>query len=277
MPILRRMLRRLCLSAVLAVLAVVPAPIAAQTIEDLVRVDILPGWRTDDGRHMAGIRIRLAPGWKTYWRAPGDSGIPPLFNWQEAENLASFGLQWPIPEVSWLNGMRSIGYKGEVTLPLEVQTIDPDAPVRISGQMLIGICESVCVPVELDLEATLPADHVSRDPAIVAALIDRPMTAEEAGVGRVTCEVAPIDGGLRVTATMDLPRSYQSDVVIIETADPEVWVSEPEVVRRGGSLQAESELLHVSGEPFALDRSGVRITVLAEEGRAVDIQGCTSG
>ncbi len=226
---------------------------------------------------MAGIRIRLAPGWKTYWRAPGDSGIPPLFNWQEAENLASFGLQWPIPEVSWLNGMRSIGYKGEVTLPLEVQTIDPDAPVRISGQMLIGICESVCVPVELDLEATLPADHVSRDPAIVAALIDRPMTAEEAGVGRVTCEVAPIDGGLRVTATMDLPRSYQSDVVIIETADPEVWVSEPEVVRRGGSLQAESELLHVSGEPFALDRSGVRITVLAEGGRAVDIQGCTSG
>ncbi len=182
-----------------------------------------------------------------------------------------------MPEVSWPNGMRSIGYAGEVTLPMEIATDDPDAPIRLSGHVMLGICEDVCVPVVLDLDAVLPAASNVRDPAIVASLIDRPMTADEAGVGRVICEVAPMDDGLRVTATMPVPESYQSNTVIMETADPEVWVSEPHVVRDGGSLQAVSELMHVSGVPFALDRSGIRITVLADGGRAVDIQGCVSG
>ena len=47
----------------------------AQTAEDIVRLEILPGWETDTGTRMVGLRLVLAPGWKTYWRAPGNSGM----------------------------------------------------------------------------------------------------------------------------------------------------------------------------------------------------------
>ena len=64
-------------------------------MEQPAHADLLTGWRLEDGRHAAAIRIRLDPGWKTYWRAPGDGGIPPSFDWQGARNLAGWSVHWP--------------------------------------------------------------------------------------------------------------------------------------------------------------------------------------
>ncbi|MCX8508161.1 MAG: protein-disulfide reductase DsbD family protein, partial [Rhodobacteraceae bacterium] len=75
----------LLLSAVLAL----AAPLAqAQPVPDnLLKAEILPGWRTESGSQMAALRLTMAPGWKTYWRAPGDAGIPPRFDWTGSANL----------------------------------------------------------------------------------------------------------------------------------------------------------------------------------------------
>lgn len=273
------MLRKLA-ALTLACLVVPPlAPAAgAQGYDDVVDLEILPGWRTEDGTHMAGLRIRLAPGWKTYWRAPGDAGIPPLFDWQGSQNMSGVAFHWPVPEVGVENGMRSIGYGGEVTIPVQVAVSDPGGMARMAGRVQIGICEEICIPVELSFDALLPpTSGAGRDPAIVASLVDQPLAAAEAGVGTVVCDVSPIEDGLRLVATVQMPAAHQSDVVVIEAGDPEVWVSEPRVRRTGTALTAVSELLHVDGGPFALDRSEVRITVIGGAAGAVDIRGCTAG
>ena len=248
---------------------------AAEFPEQVAALDVLPGWQDADGTQMAGLRITLAPGWKTYWRAPGDAGIPPALTLEGADNIGSVQMSWPVPEVFDQNGMRSIGYHDMVVLPLRISPLDPGAPMHLSGRLEIGVCEEVCVPMEFGLDAMLPPAG-KRDPAIVAALVDRPLTAQEAGVVSATCVLRPGDRGMEVTATITMPSAGGREVVVIEAGDPEIWVSEPDVTRSGNRLVAVSDLVHFTQDSFAVDRSAMRFTVLGNA-QAVDIRGCAAG
>ena len=254
--------------------SVAVGPVLADPADGVVELEVLSGWRTEAGTHMAGLQLRLAPGWKTYWRAPGDSGIPPRFGWQGSQNITGAAFHWPVPDVSYQNGMRSIGYTDVVVVPVEVALSDAGEEARMRGQVQIGVCEDICVPVLLDFDAVLPVAG-GRDAAIVAGLLDRPRTAVEAGVGDVTCSVTPTQNGIEITTRVEMAPMGRRENVVIEAGDQQVWVSEPQTWREGGALFATSDMIHVNGGGFALNRSDVRITVLAA-GQAVDIQGCAA-
>src|SRR5262245_25804867 len=68
----------------------------------------------------AGVELRLGTGWKTYWRYPGDSGVPPRFDFSKSTNVKSVTVQWPAPHRFSDESGASIGYKGGVLLPLDV-------------------------------------------------------------------------------------------------------------------------------------------------------------
>ena len=254
-------------------LAAMALPAAAEMADDIVSLEVLPGWRTDAGTRMVGLQLTLLPGWKTYWRAPGDGGIPPQMTWGGSHNIETARFHWPVPDVFEVGGMRSIGYHDQVVIPIELSTASPDAPSRMSGALDIGVCMDICVPVELSFDLTLEGAG-SRDAAIVAALVDRPMTGAEAGVSGVTCQLSPTENGLHIVATIMMPQAGSNEVVVIETNDPNVWVSEPVAVRAGGTLTAEAEMIHLEGGAFAVDRSALRFTVLGSA-QAVDVMGCT--
>ena len=261
--------------AVLALcLACLAPPAAAQVPGDAVRLDVLPGGQTEGGEQMAGLAFTLAPGWKTYWRAPGDAGIPPQIE-IGGENIAATRLHWPVPVVFDQNGMRSIGYHDRVVLPIAVTPARPGEAMRLTGRVEMGVCEEICVPVSLTFDAMLdPAGR--RGPAIVAALVNRPLTEGEAGVTRATCTLTPTEKGMAITATLSVPSAGGTEAIAIETADPRVWVSEPAAQRQGGTLTAVAEMRHDAGGGFAVDRSGIRITVLGRN-HAVDVRGCDAG
>ncbi|MBU2994163.1 protein-disulfide reductase DsbD family protein [Octadecabacter sp. 1_MG-2023] len=263
------MIKRISVSLIALCVA---APVWAGPADGVVELEILPGWRTDSGTHMAGLQLRLADGWKTYWRAPGDGGIPPRFGWQGSQNLSGAAFHWPVPEVFDQNGMRSIGYSQSVVIPVELSVTDDTAPALMRGQVQIGVCDEICVPVLLEFDTALPATG-ARDPAIIAALLDRPQTSVEAGVGDVTCAIDPAENGLRVTARVDMPPMAGDEAVVIEAGDQQVWVSQPQTWREGDALFARSDMIHVNGGGFALNRSEVRITVIAGN-QSVDILGC---
>ncbi len=261
---------------VAALMVVLPSTSLAFDAADVVEAAILPGWRTEDGRHMAGLRLRLEPGWKTYWRSPGDGGIPPRFDWTGSTNVQSVAVHWPVPTAFSQNGLTSIGYEGEVLVPLEIDISVSGAAV-LGGTVEIGVCEEICVPVSFDLRADLAPGGASQGvEAIKVALADRPMTAGEAGVSGATCVSEPISDGMRVTVTMDVPRLAAAETTVIEFADPTVWVSQAKMTRDGDRLTAVAELVPPAAEPFAIARDDLRFTVLGD-GRAVDIRGCTGG
>ena len=123
----------------------------------------------ENGGRMAAVELQLAPGWKTYWRSPGDAGIPPTFDWSGSENVKSVHIHWPAPEVFEANGMQTIGYHERLVLPVEVTPEDPARPVRLSVEMSLGVCDEICMPAIVDLTADLSAPGAP-DAAIQAAL-----------------------------------------------------------------------------------------------------------
>ncbi|MEI4472710.1 protein-disulfide reductase DsbD domain-containing protein [Frigidibacter sp. MR17.24] len=279
-----QILRRLA-GVLVALSLAAPAAQAGPKIADMVQAELLPGWQTASGTRIAALRLTLADGWKTYWRSPGDAGIPPDFNWSGSSNLGSVALRWPTPEVFDLNGMRSIGYKHELVLPVEVTPRDPSQPVNLHAEIDIGVCRDICVPVSLRAAIDL-AGEGTPDPAIRAALARQPVRGRDAGLRGIDCAVEPTSDGLRVTATLSLPAprgtgqvagpagaTDSGEIAVFEPADPTIWVSDSETHRDGGQLVASSDLVPSTAGPVMLDRSKLRITVLSP-GRAVEVAGC---
>lgn len=248
--------------ALALILAATAAPAEAP---DVAKVSVLPGYVTPQGTHMAGLRLTLLPGWKTYWRAPGDAGIPPQIL-ISGGNVDAVQFHWPTPQVFDQNGMRSVGYHDGLVLPVEVSG---SGDLRLTGTLDIGVCRDICVPVQLAFDAALTDGP--RDPAIIGALLDQPQPG-----GTATCRVTTTAKGLRLDATLTLPTTGGSEALVIETADPTIYVSEPVTSRQGDKLTASADLVRGAGEAFALDRSGLRFTVLGRD-RAIDVKGCAAG
>lgn len=245
--------------------------LATEPGANIVSGEILPGWKTPDGTEMVGLKLVLAPGWKTYWRAPGDAGVPPRFNWEGSANVAKATLLWPRPEVYYQNDMRTIGYKHEVIFPVELTPTEANQPMRLSAHISLGVCQDICMPMELALNAKLPAKAQSAP--IRAALAALPETASAAGVGAVTCTTEPIDDGLRLTAHVSVKPIGAREVAVVEMSDPGIWVSESAISRSGDELTAVTDLVPTDAAPFKLNGDEVRITLLSG-GNAIDIQGC---
>ena len=93
------------------------------------------------------LSCKLAPGWKTYWRYPGDSGVPPHFEFEQSENVKSVAVLWPAPlRFSDAEGT-TIGYKDNVVFPLRIEAKDPSKPVTLRLKFDYAVCERLCIPV----------------------------------------------------------------------------------------------------------------------------------
>lgn len=250
-------------------------PAQAFNSDDVVSVELRPGWRTEQGTHMAALHITLADGWKTYWRAPGELGIPPRFDWSGSRNIAAVRLHWPRPVVFDQLGANSIGYDGELVLPMEFTLRDSDNDARLTTFIEIGVCETICVPVSLEISADLPRAGGKPDPKITAALADRPQPAGAAGLRHVSCGMEMIAEGIRMTAQLDMPRISQTETAVFELSDRSVWISDSQTERNGDVLTAQADFIPDRNGAFALDRSDLRITILGRDS-AVELRGCPS-
>jgi DsbC/DsbD-like thiol-disulfide interchange protein len=118
----------------------------------------------------AGIEIKLKPGWHTYWRYPGDSGVPPVPDFSKSQNVKSASVLYPAPSrFPDGAGGNSIGYKGDVILPVSVLPDDPSRPAVLRLKFAYAVCEKLCVPAEANLELTLTGKPSSVDGEIAAA------------------------------------------------------------------------------------------------------------
>lgn len=258
----RRMLKNLV--TLIALCSGLPA--TAQTIAAPASGEILAGWREAGGTHYAGLAIDLAPGWKTYWRTPGDGGIPPQFNWSGSENLGAVSVTYPMPKVIDQLGMLTVGYDSDVVFPLTISAQDQTSPITLRGEVEIGVCEEVCIPMMLRVSGTLPANGAP-DPRIMNVLKNQPRQA-----GRLGCEIVPIADGLRLTARLPAP-SMRIDMVVIEPGERGVWTSQPQLTKAGGVLIAEVEMVPPNAQPFALARNDLRLTLIGN-GQAIERKGC---
>ena len=120
--------------------------------------DTSGGQATDELR--LGLQFSLEPGWKIYWRTPGEAGIPPVLDWSGSQNLSSAEMRWPVPHRFTLFGLDTFGYSGEVVLPIQARARDASQPVRLEAQLTYLICSDICIPHDGKLALDLPAGGI---------------------------------------------------------------------------------------------------------------------
>src|SRR4051812_3683837 len=148
-------------------------------------IRVIAGSNTQDAEALrAGIEIKLQPGWKTYWRYPGDSGVPPRFDFAGSENLKTAKVLYPAPHLFQDDDGNSLGYKDHVTFPVQVTPQQAGIPVKLRLKLDYAICEKLCVPVQASAELALGAGASSQDTTLsdAEALVPKKATAAQAGL-----------------------------------------------------------------------------------------------
>lgn len=109
---------------------------------------LIAGPTMPSGKQRVGVEIVMAPGYKTYWRSPGDFGVPPRFDWSGSVNVGGLDVRWPAPERFQDAAGYSIGYVGEIVIPISVEPVDPTKPVMLMLQLDYAVCERICIPAK---------------------------------------------------------------------------------------------------------------------------------
>lgn len=213
----------------------------------------------------------LAPGWKIYWRTPGDAGYPPALDWGGSDNLAAATLRWPAPHRFVLGGLQNYGYQGRVALPLAVSPAVPGRGVALRARLSFLACATLCVPQQADLALDLPAGDgaasASAD-AVAAAEAAVPGDGVAAGLTleRVEARGAGAEARLRLIARAEPP-----------FADPDLFVESAAIPAFGqpklrlSSDRRRLEIEIAPAEPPAAPLPGTPVTVtLTDGGRALE-------
>jgi DsbC/DsbD-like thiol-disulfide interchange protein len=130
-----------------------------------------------DAALRAGVELKLAPGWKTYWRYPGDSGVPPRFDFSDSENVKSLAIEWPAPHRFSDESGTSIGYKDTVVFPLRIVPKNSAKAVLLRLKIDYAVCEKLCVPAEGRAELALDREPSGFGTALAAAEASVPKPA----------------------------------------------------------------------------------------------------
>ncbi len=132
------------------------------------------------GKLQGALEIALKPGWKTYWRDPGDSGVPPQISVERSRNVAAAVLAYPAPQRHDDGYSKWAGYDYPVALPVSFTVPSPGEPVKIEADVLLGICETICIPVQakFTIDPNAGSDDQADATVVKAALSALPAAAQ---------------------------------------------------------------------------------------------------
>jgi DsbC/DsbD-like thiol-disulfide interchange protein len=164
---------------------------------------------------MGGIAFQLQPGWKTYWRTPGDSGVPPRFDFSKSENVEAVTVLWPAPmKFDDGAGGHSLGYQKQVVLPLRIVAKSADKPVTLRAEINYAVCEKLCIPVEASAELAFTSVASTEDSALFAALDTVPKPANIGDPNPFTILDVKRDGKSNVLVDVSAPDTKEINLFV---------------------------------------------------------------
>lgn len=145
---------------------------------------------------VVGVHLALDKGWKTYWRHPGEAGVPPSFDWSGSKNLKSAQVLWPAPSRFTDAYGTSIGYQTEVVFPIRLEAERADKPIALKARVEYAVCKDICIPIDVRLGLTVApaAGQSTRFQPLIARFLDR--VPQPAASGDAMPRVAHADAAL---------------------------------------------------------------------------------
>lgn len=210
-----------------------------------------------------GLQFTLKPGWKTYWRSPGDAGYALTIDYQGSRNLAGADIAWPAPHRFQLFGLQTFGYSNEVVFPISARPQEPGQPMTIRAQVSYLVCETVCIPYTANLTLAMPA--APADLSDDAPLINKfrslvPGDGARAGM-RLTQFGTTTDGRLVADLASDGQRFAMPDIVIEGPAGFEFGAPNAEISDEGMRARLIVPVTRTDKAP-KLSESDLTITVV---------------
>ncbi|MGA2290837.1 protein-disulfide reductase DsbD domain-containing protein [Bradyrhizobium sp.] len=182
---------------------------------------------------LGGIALQLQPGWKTYWRTPGDSGVPPRFDFSRSENIEAVTVLWPAPlKFDDGAGGHSMGYHDQVVLPLRIVAKNADKPVTLRADINYAVCEKICIPVGANTELSFTSVASTEDSALFAALDTVPKPASIGDPNPLTIRDVKRDGKSTVLVDVVSPDGVPVDL-FVEGPTPDWGLPVPKLLDHG--------------------------------------------
>ena len=173
-----------------------------------------------------------APGWKTYWRTPGDSGVPPRFDFSKSENIEAVTVLWPAPlKFDDGAGGISLGYHNQIVLPLRIVAKNADKPVTLRAAINYAVCEKLCIPVEASAELAFTSVASTEDSALFAALDTVPKPANVGDPNPLTIRDVKRDGKSTVLVDVVAPPDAATVNLFVEGPTPDWGLPVPKAAR----------------------------------------------
>lgn len=208
-----------------------------------------------DGKaHLAGLHITLQPGWKTYWRNPGEGGIPPDIK-LKGDNLASFTIDAPLPTRIIDESGEAIGYHVEVVFPIILFPKDASSPLAVSLESFFGVCAKICTPAKFS--GNLQFKH-SSEPSPATKLLN-------SWVARVPEKKAFISAASVNNGMLILDLSQPVDDIFVEGPD-QYYFRMPDLNQQAGKAVIKVDGLKSDGD---LKSANLRLTA-ALQGRGIE-------
>lgn len=238
------------------------------------QVRLIAARRGDGGQDIvAGIQVALQPGWKTYWRNPGDAGgVPPEFDWSRSDNVAKTEVLYPAPKRFRDPAGETIGYKGNVVMPVLVRPTDPNQDVELRVKFNFGICADICVPVEQELTVDVPRQAEAGLPSLLQKALDNiPRSAASAKASDpklVQREVHLTGDKPRILLDVDFGSAADKGDVFVEASDG-FYLPMPTRVQDASTTASRFEIdLREADDVAKLKGKTVRLTLVGAEGQS---------
>jgi Uncharacterized protein predicted to be involved in C-type cytochrome biogenesis len=179
---------------------------------------------------LGGIAIQLQPGWKTYWRTPGDSGVPPRFDFSKSDNVEAVTVLWPAPrKFDDGAGGTALGYKQQVVLPLRIVAKNADKPVTLRASINYAVCDKLCIPVEANVELGFASVASTEDGALSDALNAVPKPANVGDPNALTIRDVKREGKTGVLVDVTAPEAKDVSL-FVEGPTPDWALPVPKLV-----------------------------------------------
>jgi DsbC/DsbD-like thiol-disulfide interchange protein len=181
---------------------------------------------------LGGVAFQLQPGWKTYWRTPGDSGVPPRFDFSKSDNVEAVTVLWPAPKKfdDGAGGV-SLGYHDQIVLPLRIVAKSVDKPVTLRAEINYAVCEKLCIPVDAKAELSFNNVASTEDSALSAALDAVPKPANVGDPNPLTIRDVKREGKDQVLVDVVAPDD-RAVSLFVEGPTPDWGLPVPKLVEQ---------------------------------------------
>jgi DsbC/DsbD-like thiol-disulfide interchange protein len=182
---------------------------------------------------LGGIALQLKPGWHTYWRTPGDSGVPPRFDFSKSDNVEAVTVLWPAPtKFDDGAGGISLGYHDQVVLPLRIVAKNTEKPVTLRADVNYAVCEKLCIPVQANLELSFNSVASTEDSALFTALDTVPKPANVGDPNPLTIRDVKREGRSEVLVDVVSPDNRPISL-FVEGPTPDWGLPVPKLLDHG--------------------------------------------